>query len=85
MVQYIKGQRIWWLGHVGRMVEQSYTKRAPLEGEGGKKKRKRPKKKWLQAVTTDLKMLCVTKRASQNRGQCRKIVKNSCNHMENGT
>jgi hypothetical protein len=68
------------------MLEQKDAKRALLEGEGGKKKRKSPKKKWLQAVTTDLRMLCVTewKRASQNRGQCRKIVKNSCNHMENG-
>jgi hypothetical protein len=40
MVQYIKGQRIWWLGHVGRMVEQSYTKRAPLEEKEERRREK---------------------------------------------
>jgi hypothetical protein len=37
--------RIRWLGHVGRMPEQRYAQRALLDGEGGKKKRRRPKKK----------------------------------------
>jgi hypothetical protein len=36
------------------MAEQSHAKRALLEGERGKKK------KWLEAVTTDLRMLGVT-------------------------
>jgi hypothetical protein len=36
------------------MPEQSHAKRALLEGEGGKKK------KWLEAVTTNLRMLGVT-------------------------
>jgi hypothetical protein len=37
---------------LGRMSEQRHAKRALLEEEGGKKKRGRPKKKWLEAVTT---------------------------------
>jgi hypothetical protein len=36
------------------MPEQSDAKRALLEGEGGKTR------KWLEAVTTDLRMLGVT-------------------------
>jgi hypothetical protein len=66
--------------------EQRHAKRALLKGEGGKKKRGRPKKKWLEVVTTDLRMAGVTdwKRTSPDREQWRKIVKNSCDDMENG-
>jgi hypothetical protein len=62
----------------GRMSEQRHAKRALLEEEGGKKKRGRPKKKWLEAVTTHLRILGVAdwKRVSQDREQWRKIVKN---------
>jgi hypothetical protein len=66
--------------------EQRHAKRALLEGEAGKKKRRRPKKKWLESVTTDPRLPGVTdwKRTSQDREQWRKIVKNSCEDMENG-
>jgi hypothetical protein len=66
--------------------EQRHAKRALLKGEAGKKKRGRPKKKWLEVETTDLRMPGVTdwKRPSQDREQWRKIVKNSCDDMENG-
>jgi hypothetical protein len=55
----------------GRMSEQRHAKRALLEEEGGKKKRGRPKKKWLEAVTTHLRILGVAdwKRVSQDREQ----------------
>jgi hypothetical protein len=33
-----------------------YAKRSLLEGEGGKRKRRRPKKKWLKAVTADVRI-----------------------------
>jgi hypothetical protein len=42
------------------MAEQRHAKRALLEGEGEKKRKRRPKKKWLEAVTADLRMLGVT-------------------------
>jgi hypothetical protein len=60
IVQYIKAQRIRCLGHVGKMPDQRYAKKTLLEVERGKKKRVRPKKKWLEAVTTDLRKLGVT-------------------------
>jgi hypothetical protein len=50
------------------MAEKRYAKRALLEG-GGKKARGKPKKKWLEAVTADLRMLGVTdwRKASHDR------------------
>jgi hypothetical protein len=43
IIQHIKAQRIRWLGHVGKMPDQRHAKKMLLEGEGGKKKRVRPK------------------------------------------
>ncbi|KAJ3629278.1 hypothetical protein MTP99_013678 [Tenebrio molitor] len=69
------------------MPEQRHAKRALLEGEGGKRKSGRLKKNWLEAVTTDLRLLGITdwKIGSQDKEQWRKIVKNSCDGIENGT
>jgi hypothetical protein len=66
------------------MAEQIHTKRALLEGEGGKERRRRPKKKWLEAVTADLRMLGVIdwRKASHDRNQWRQIVKRSCNEVD---
>jgi hypothetical protein len=57
------------------MAEQRHAKRALLEGEGEKKRKGRPKKKWLEAVTADLRMLGVTdwRKASHDRNQWRQI------------
>jgi hypothetical protein len=51
------------------MADQRYATETLLEVERGKKKRVRPKKKWLEAVTTDVRKLGVTdcKTASQDR------------------
>jgi hypothetical protein len=38
------------------MPEHRYAKRSLLEGEGGKRKRRRPKKKRLKAVTADVRI-----------------------------
>jgi hypothetical protein len=66
------------------MAEQRHTKRALLEGERGKERRRRLKKKWLEAVTADLRMLGVTdwRKASHDRNQWRQIVKRSCNEVD---
>jgi hypothetical protein len=86
IVQHIKAQRIRCPGHVGKMPDQIYVNKTLLEVERGKKKRVIPKKKWLEAVTTDLRNVGVTdwKTASQGREKWRKLIKNSCNDMENG-
>lgn len=44
------------MGRIITMLDHRYTRsrRALEEGEEGKKKRGRPKKKWLEAVMADL-------------------------------
>jgi hypothetical protein len=42
------------------MADQRYATETLLEVERGKKKRVRPKKKWLEAGTTDLRKLGLT-------------------------
>jgi hypothetical protein len=83
-VQHIKAQKVRWLDHVGRMAEQRHAKRALLEEEGGKKTRGKPNKKWLEAVTADLRILGVTdwRKASHDRNLWRQIVKSSCNEVD---
>jgi hypothetical protein len=49
------------LGHTGWMAEHRHAKRALLEGDGGKRK-----KEWLEAVTTDLRMLGVPNRLEES-------------------
>lgn len=77
IIKHVKAQRLRWLGHVSRMPEHRHSRRVLEEGEGGKKKRGRPKKKWLDAAIADIRVLGITdwKRAAQNRTQWRKIVK----------
>jgi hypothetical protein len=55
-------------------------------GRSRKKKRGKPKEKWLEAATADVRMLGVTnwKKASQDREQWRKILKKSCDDVDNG-
>ena len=74
--QYVKAQRLRWLGHVCRMSETRHSKRALEEGEGGKKRRGRPKKKWLEAVKEDAEGLGVTdwKGMTQNRPAWKGLV-----------
>lgn len=60
-----------------RMPEHKYSTRALEEEGGGRKKRGRPKEKWLVAVMTILQVLGVMdwKRTAQNRSERRRILK----------
>lgn len=49
----IRAKRVRWLGHIARMSENRHTNKILIRKEGGKQKRKIPKKKWLQAVKED--------------------------------
>jgi GTP1/Obg family GTP-binding protein len=58
-VRYIKSQRIRWLGHVERMEDNAMLKRM-LKGRLYSKRRKgRPRMRWLDDVESDLKKLDV--------------------------
>jgi GTP1/Obg family GTP-binding protein len=57
IVRFIKSQRIRWLGHVERMEENEIWKRM-LKGRLYSKRRKgRPRMRWLDDVEGDLKKM----------------------------
>ncbi|KAI4455262.1 hypothetical protein MML48_9g00016409 [Holotrichia oblita] len=55
IVQKIKQQRIKWLGHVWRSGEESVIKLLVKWKPGGKKRRGRPRSKWLEGVLEDVR------------------------------
>ncbi|KAI4462404.1 hypothetical protein MML48_4g00015188 [Holotrichia oblita] len=55
IVQKIKQQRIKWLGHVWRSGEESVIKLLVEWKPGGKKRRGRPRSKWLEEVVADVR------------------------------
>jgi len=59
MVQWIKGQRISWLGHLERMEEDRMPKKIFTQELEGTRRRGRPKKRWKEEVERDLQVLGV--------------------------
>ena len=59
-IRFIKAQRIKWLGHIIRMPETSTVRRVLEAKPGGKRRRGRPRKRWLDAVEDDLGLMRVT-------------------------
>ncbi|XP_018571127.1 uncharacterized protein LOC108910870 [Anoplophora glabripennis] len=55
IVQVVKMQRARWLGHIARMSGERWVKRILIQGEGGKRRRGRPRKRWLEEVTKDVR------------------------------
>ncbi|KAI4455260.1 hypothetical protein MML48_9g00016407 [Holotrichia oblita] len=55
IVQKIKQQRIKWLRHVWRSGEESVIKLLVEWKPGGKKRRGRPRSKWLEEVVEDVR------------------------------
>jgi hypothetical protein len=47
-------QRMRWLGHVARVNDDIPTKQASMRGITGRRKRGRPRSKWIQMVERDL-------------------------------
>jgi len=45
-VKWIKGQRISWLGHLGRMKEDRMPKKIFTQELEGTRRRGRPRKRW---------------------------------------
>jgi len=46
IVKWIKGQRISWLGHLERMVEDRVPKNIFTQELEGTRRRERPRKRW---------------------------------------
>jgi hypothetical protein len=61
IVRFIKSQRIRWLGHDEGMEDNAMSKRM-LKGRLYSKRRKgRPRMRWLEEVENDLKWMKVTR------------------------
>jgi len=59
VVKWIKGQRISWLGHLGRMVEDRMPKKIFTQKLEGTRRRGRRRKRWKEKVERDLQVLGV--------------------------
>jgi hypothetical protein len=71
-VRFIKSQRIRWLGHVERTEDKAVSKRM-LKGRLYSKRRKgRPRMRWLDDVESDFKKVKVKgwKEKMRNREWC---------------
>jgi len=59
IVKWIKGQRITWLGHLERMVEDRMPKKIFTQELEGTRRKGRPRKRWKEEVERDLQVLGV--------------------------
>jgi len=59
IVKWIKVQRIIWLGHLERMEEDRMPKKIFTQELEGKRRRRRPNKRWKDEVERDLQVLGV--------------------------
>jgi hypothetical protein len=82
IVRFIKSQKIRWLGYVEGMEEKAMPKRM-IKGRLYSKRRKgRPRMRWLDDVESDLKEMKVKgwKEKMRNRKQWRLVVKEAEAH-----
>jgi hypothetical protein len=54
IVRFIKAQRLRWLGHVERMPETQMPKRMLKERLANRRRRGRPRRRWIEDVMADL-------------------------------
>ena len=59
IVKWIKGQRISWLCHLGRMEDDRMPKKIFTQEVEGARRRGRPRKRWREEVERDLQELGV--------------------------
>jgi len=59
IVQWIKGQKISWLGHLERMEEDRVPKKIFAQELEGTRRRGRPRKRWTEEVERDLQVVGV--------------------------
>ncbi|KAJ3652344.1 hypothetical protein Zmor_018319 [Zophobas morio] len=77
ITKIIRAQRTRWLGHIGRASEDRTIGKLLNRLQGGKKKKGRPKLRWLENVETDLWEMGIEdwKSKAANRNQWRAIVR----------
>jgi hypothetical protein len=71
LVRFVKARRISWIGHVERMEDSRMPKRVIRERFYTRRKRGRPKVRWLDDVQKDLRGMGIEgwRRKAQDRDQ----------------
>jgi hypothetical protein len=71
IVWFVKARRISWVGHVKRMEDSRVPKRVMREKIYTRRKRGRPKVRWLDDVQVDLREMGIEgwRRKAQDRGE----------------
>lgn len=72
----IKAQRLRWLGHVQRMVPSRIPRMVVSRGLAGKRRRGRPRSRWINEVKEDMRRLNVTnwERKATDKREWKRIV-----------
>jgi hypothetical protein len=81
IVQFVKARRITWIGHVERLEDSRMPKRVMKEKIYTRRKRGRPKVRWL-GVQEDLQEMGIEgwRRKAQDRDQWRRIAQEAKAH-----
>jgi hypothetical protein len=83
IVRFVNVRRISWIGHVERMEDSRMSKRVMREKIYTRRKKGRPKVRWLDDAQEDLREMGIEgwRRKAQDRDQWRRIAQEAKVHV----